>query len=60
MVLCVRINRIRRKRMRFTRNEAEFGDPMYWIALVLVQFAGFLAPLTYNYFKLAKYNRACH
>ena len=43
-----------------TGGKAAFGNPMYWIALVISMAAGFLAPLPYNYYKLKKYNLACH
>jgi copper chaperone CopZ len=43
-----------------TGGKAAFGNPMYWTALVISMIAGFLAPLPYNYYKLKKYNQACH
>ncbi len=43
-----------------TGGKAAFGNPMYWTALLVSMVAGFLAPLPYNYYKLKKYNRACH
>jgi copper chaperone CopZ len=43
-----------------TGGKAAFGNPMYWTALVVAMVAGFLAPLPYNYYKLKKYNKACH
>lgn len=43
-----------------TGGKAAFGNPMYWTALVIAMIAGFLAPLPYNYYKLKKYNKACH
>lgn len=43
-----------------TGGKAAFGNPMYWTALVIAMVAGFLAPLPYNYYKLKKYNKACH
>ncbi|NOS91060.1 MAG: DUF4396 domain-containing protein [Cyclobacteriaceae bacterium] len=43
-----------------TGGKASFGNPMYWTALVFAMIAGFLAPLPYNYYKLKKYNKACH
>ena len=43
-----------------TGGKAAFGNPMYWTALVIAMVAGFLAPLPYNYYKLKKYNIACH
>ncbi len=35
-------------------------EPFYWIALALALIAGFLVPLPYNYWKLKKFNKACH
>lgn len=43
-----------------TGGKAAFGNPMYWTALLISMIAGFLAPLPYNYYKLKKYNQACH
>lgn len=43
-----------------TGGKAAFGNPQYWLALVAALVAGFLVPLPYNYFKLKKYNKACH
>lgn len=43
-----------------TGGKAAFGNPMYWIALAVSLIVGFLAPLPYNYYKLRKYNKACH
>lgn len=43
-----------------TGGKAAFEDPMYWTALLIAMVAGFLAPLPYNYYKLKKYNKACH
>lgn len=43
-----------------TGGKAAFGNPMYWIALAVSLVVGFLAPLPYNYYKLKKYNKACH
>ena len=43
-----------------TGGKAAFGNPMYWTALVFAMAAGFLAPLPYNYYKLKKFNKACH
>ncbi len=34
--------------------------PYYWFSLGVAMVMGFLVPLPYNYFKLKKYNRACH
>ncbi len=43
-----------------TGGKASFGNPMYWAALMVAMVAGFLAPLPYNYYKLKKFNKACH
>ncbi|MFM8911811.1 MAG: DUF4396 domain-containing protein [Flammeovirgaceae bacterium] len=43
-----------------TGGKAAFNNPMYWVALAVSLVVGFLAPLPYNYYKLKKYNRACH
>jgi copper chaperone CopZ len=43
-----------------TGGKAAFGNPMYWIALAVSMVVGFLAPLPYNYYKLKKFNKACH
>jgi len=43
-----------------TGGKAAFNQPSYWFALVAALVAGFLVPLPYNYFKLKKYNKACH
>jgi hypothetical protein len=43
-----------------TGGKAAFGNPLYWTALVVAMGAGFLAPLPYNYYKLKKFNKACH
>lgn len=43
-----------------TGGKAAFEDPMYWTALVIAMVAGFIAPLPYNYYKLRKFNKACH
>ena len=43
-----------------TGGKAAFEDPMYWMALVIALVAGFMAPLPYNYYKLKKFNQACH
>lgn len=43
-----------------TGGKAAFGNPMYWTALLISMIAGFLAPLPYNYYKLKKYDKACH
>jgi copper chaperone CopZ len=43
-----------------TGGKAAFENPMYWTAMLVSLTAGFIAPLPYNYYKLKKYNRACH
>jgi copper chaperone CopZ len=43
-----------------TGGKAAFENPMYWIALIVAMIVGFLAPLPYNYYKLKKFNKACH
>jgi len=43
-----------------TGGKAAFGNPMYWTALLVAMVVGFLAPLPYNYYKLKKFNKACH
>lgn len=43
-----------------TGGKAAFGDPMYWLALVPALIIGFITPLPYNYYKLKKFNQACH
>jgi len=35
-------------------------EPYFWGALAASLAAGFAVPLPYNYFKLRKYNKACH
>ena len=44
----------------FTGGKASFADPLYWIALIIAFIVGFIAPLPYNYYKLVKYDKACH
>ncbi len=43
-----------------TGGKAAFSDPMYWLALIPALVVGFLVPLPYNYYKLKKFNQACH
>jgi copper chaperone CopZ len=43
-----------------TGGKAAFDSPHYWLAFGVAAVAGFLAPLPYNYYKLKKYNKACH
>jgi copper chaperone CopZ len=43
-----------------TGGKAAFEDPMYWSAFGIAAIAGFITPLPYNYYRLKKYNQACH
>ncbi len=43
-----------------TGGKAAFEDPLYWLALIPALLVGFFTPLPYNYYKLKKYNQACH
>jgi cation transport ATPase len=43
-----------------TGGKADFHSHTYWMAFGFALIAGFIAPLPYNYFKLKKYNKACH
>ena len=43
-----------------TGGKAAFDDIWYWLALVPALAAGFFTPLPYNYYKLKKFNKACH
>lgn len=43
-----------------TGGKAAFNDIWYWLALVPALIVGFLTPLPYNYYKLKKFNKACH
>lgn len=43
-----------------TGGKAAFEDPMYWLALIPALAVGFITPLPYNYYKLKKFNQACH
>lgn len=43
-----------------TGGKASFNSPQYWMAFAIAAIAGFIAPLPYNYYKLKKYNQACH
>lgn len=43
-----------------TGGKAAFNDPVYWLALLPALLVGFLVPLPYNYYKLKKFNQACH
>ena len=43
-----------------TGGKAAFDDPVYWLALIPALVVGFITPLPYNYYKLKKFNQACH
>lgn len=43
-----------------TGGKAAFNDPVYWLALIPALLVGFITPLPYNYYKLKKFNKACH
>ncbi len=43
-----------------TGGQAAFDDPVYWLALIPALIVGFLVPLPYNYYRLKKFNQACH
>ena len=43
-----------------TGGKASFSTVIYWMALVPAMIAGFFLPLPYNYYKLQKFNKACH
>lgn len=43
-----------------TGGKAAFDQPSYWLALAAAMVAGFAVPLPYNYYKLKKFNKACH
>ena len=43
-----------------TGGKAAFDDPVYWLALLPALAVGFITPLPYNYYKLKKFNLACH
>ena len=43
-----------------TGGKAAFDDPTYWLALIPALVVGFITPLPYNYYKLKKFNQACH
>ncbi len=43
-----------------TGGKANFNTIMYWMALIPAMIAGFILPLPYNYYKLQKFNKACH
>jgi copper chaperone CopZ len=56
--------------MEFSENMTDFfltgggnvamHEPFYWYAWGIALVVGFIVPLPYNYYKLKKYNRACH
>ncbi|MCU0394599.1 MAG: DUF4396 domain-containing protein [Chitinophagaceae bacterium] len=43
-----------------TGGKMQLSDPLYWVAFAPAALAGFLIPLPYNYYKLKKFNKACH
>jgi cation transport ATPase len=43
-----------------TGGKSAFTTPQYWMAFAIASVVGFLTPLPYNYYKLKKYNKACH
>jgi cation transport ATPase len=43
-----------------TGGKAAFNNFQYWLALIPALIAGFAFPLPYNYYKLQKFNKACH
>ena len=43
-----------------TGGVAAFTELNYWMALVPAMIVGFLTPLPYNYYRLRKFNKACH
>ena len=43
-----------------TQGNIGTNEPLFWIALGCALIAGFLVPLPYNYYKLKKFNKACH
>lgn len=43
-----------------TQASVPLSDPFYWMALGIALVAGFIVPLPYNYYKIRKYNKACH
>ena len=43
-----------------TGGDVPTSEPLYWVALGISLVVGFLAPLPYNYWKLARYGKACH
>ena len=55
---CADLKRI--VRLGFLSLSNDPNDPMYWFALIPALVVGFLTPLPYNYYKLKKFNQACH
>lgn len=43
-----------------TGGKAAFDELTYWLALAPSLLVGFIVPLPYNYYKLKKFNLACH
>ncbi|MBL4623777.1 MAG: DUF4396 domain-containing protein [Flavobacteriales bacterium] len=43
-----------------TKGNLGVNEPLFWVALGCALVAGFLVPLPYNYYKLKKFNKACH
>ncbi|EAS36466.3 uncharacterized protein CIMG_12755 [Coccidioides immitis RS] len=43
-----------------TSGVVALDDPKFWMAAAASAFAGFLAPLPYNYSRLKKYGKSCH
>ena len=43
-----------------TKGNISTSEPLFWIALCCALTAGFIVPLPYNYYKLKKFNKACH
>ena len=43
-----------------TGGKMALSNPNYWLAFIPAALLGFLVPLPYNYYKLKKYNKACH
>lgn len=43
-----------------TGGKLSMATPAYRLSFIPAAVAGFLVPLPYNYFKLKKYNKACH
>ena len=43
-----------------TKGTVPLSDSLFWGAKVIALIPGFLVPLPYNYYKLKKFNQACH